>query len=77
MSINFFFFPKLFRFLVLLGHCVQGASVLEPLNLGLVEGLLKLDFEGATVLGVDSHDKRLANGELSAGNINLFSLLVG
>lgn len=72
------FVSKAFRFLVLglLGHGVQGASVLEPLNLCLVESLLQLDFERLAVLGVNSHDKRLSNGELSAGNVNLYSLLV-
>lgn len=69
------FCSKLFRFLVLLGHGVQGASVLEPLNLCLVESLLQLDFERLAVLGVNSHDERLSNDKLSAGNINLFILL--
>lgn len=66
---------KLFRCLVLLGHGVQGAAVLEPFNLCLVESLLQLDFERLAILGVNSHDERLSNGELSAGNINLFFLL--
>lgn len=76
MPCSLLFCSKVIRFLVLLGHGVQGAAVLEPLNLCLIESLLQLDFERLAVLGVNSHDERLSNGELSAGNINLFILLV-
>lgn len=70
----FRFFQKVFSLslvLGLLGHGVQGASVLEPLNLGLVEGLQQLDLKGAALLRVDNHGKGLSNGELGARNVNL------
>ena len=57
--------------LVLLGHCVKGAAVLEPLDLGFVEGVVKLDLEGITVLGVHFQCHGLANSELSAEKVNL------
>ena len=54
-----------------LGHGVEGRAVLEPLDLALVEGVRKLDLEGLTVLGVDSHGHGLADGELSAEKVDL------
>ena len=57
--------------LVLLGHGVEGRAVLEPLNLGLVEGVRELDLEVLAVLGVDLHGDWLANGELSAEDVDL------
>ena len=54
-----------------LGHGVEGRAVLEPLNLGLVEGVRELDLEVLAVLGVDLHGDGLANGELSAEDVDL------
>ena len=54
-----------------LGHRVQRASVLEPLDLGLVEGVVQLDLEGLAVLGVHRHRHRLANGKFRASEVNL------
>ena len=52
-------------------HGVEGGSILEPLNLGLVEGVAELDVEGGTVLGVDTQSDGLANLELSAEEVDL------
>ena len=54
-----------------LGHRVQRASVLEPLDLGLVEGVVQLDLEGQAILGVHGHRHRLANGKFCAGEVDL------
>lgn len=54
-----------------LGHGVQGAAVLEPLDLGFVEGVEELDLVVLAILGVDDHGDGLANGKLSAENVNL------
>jgi hypothetical protein len=68
-----FFFTTTIHHLFLgrLGHRVQGASVLEPLNLRLVEGVVQLDLERLAVLGVDDHGDGLANGQLGAEDIDL------
>lgn len=55
----------------MLGHGVQGTSVLEPLDLGLVEGVQKLDLEGFSILGVNDHREGLANGKFCAEDVNL------
>jgi hypothetical protein len=55
-----------------LGHGVKSATVLEPLDLTLVEGVRKLDVESlAAVGGVDGHSERLSGSELGAGEVNL------
>lgn len=64
------------RYLLLggLGHGVEGRTVLEPLNLGLVEGVGQRDLErGAAIGGVDNHGERLANLELGAEKVDLVS----
>jgi hypothetical protein len=53
------------------GHGVQGRSVLEPLDLGLVEGVGQLNVEGLTILGVDTEGHGLANGKLSDQQVHL------
>lgn len=55
----------------MLGHGVQGRTVLEPLNLALVEGVVKLDIERLAILGVDTESDGLTDSELSAHNVNL------
>lgn len=55
----------------LASHGVQGGTVSEPLNLGVVEGVVELDVEGLALLGVDTEGDRLANGELGAEQVNL------
>lgn len=47
---------------VLLGHGVQRATVLEPLNLALVESVRKLNVKGLAVLRVHSKGHWLADG---------------
>lgn len=54
-----------------LGHGVEGTTVLEPLDLGLVEGVLELNIVGLAILGVDDHGDGLADSELGAEDINL------
>ena len=55
-----------------LGHGVKRRSDLERLNLWSVEGVCEWDSERvSSVLWVDSHREWLANGELSAGKIDL------
>jgi len=64
----------IFRYLLLggLGHGVEGRAVLEPLNLGLVEGVGQRDLErGAAIGGVDNHGEGLANLELGAEKVDL------
>ena len=56
---------------VLLGHGVQGTAVLEPLDLGIVEGVRELDLKGGAILGVNDHGDRLSDGELSAEDVDL------
>jgi hypothetical protein len=56
---------------VRLGHRVQRTSVLKPLDLGLVEGLVQLDLEGLAVLGVYFHRDGLANSQLGAEDVDL------
>jgi hypothetical protein len=54
-----------------LGHGVKSATVLEPLDLALVEGVRKLDLErGASICGMNSHGQRLAGGELGGGQVD-------
>ena len=54
-----------------LGHGVEGTAVLEPLNLGLVEGVLELNLVVLAILGVDDHGDGLADSELGAEDVNL------
>lgn len=54
-----------------LGHSVEGTAVLEPLDLGIVESVVELDFEGLARLGVDGGDERSTSSKLSAGNVDL------
>jgi len=54
-----------------LGHGVESGTVLEPLNLALVEGVRELGFPGNTVLGVDTERHGLAYGELGAHEVDL------
>lgn len=55
-----------------LGHGVEGGTVLEPLDLGSVEGVGQRDLEGlVTVLGVDNHGDGLSDGELGGEDIDL------
>lgn len=58
---------RLFR----LGHGVECAAVLEPVDLAGVEGVLQLDLVGLAVLGVHGHDEGLAGLELGAGEVDL------
>lgn len=55
----------------LAGHGVEGRTVLEPLDLGLVEGVVELDVEGLAILGVDAESHGLADLELGAEQVNL------
>lgn len=58
--------------LVLLGHCVKSAAVLEPLNLALVEGVRQLDVDRlASIGGVHSEGDGLARGKLGSGDGDL------
>jgi hypothetical protein len=55
-----------------LGHGVKSATVLEPLDLALVEGVRQLDVERlATVDGVDDEGHGLVNSELSNLEVDL------
>lgn len=56
---------------VSLGHGVQSATVLEPLNLAGVEGVGQLDLEGLAILGLDDHGDGLAGGELGGLDVDL------
>jgi hypothetical protein len=57
-----------------LGHGVQGATVLEPLDLWLVEGVGELNLESSISVGwVDSHGQWLADSELGLEEVNLVS----
>lgn len=55
----------------LLGHGVESGTVLEPLNLGLVEGVREGDLESLTVGGLDTESDGLANSKLSAEDVDL------
>lgn len=57
-----------------LGHGVECTAILEPLNLGLVEGVLEFDVECLAVLRVNNHGNRLANCEFGREDVNLFIL---
>lgn len=74
-SLSSFFFPRLVLVGVL-GHRVEGRTVLEPLDLGLVEGMRQGNLERLAVLGVNDHGEGLANGKLGAEKINLEKRLV-
>jgi len=52
-------------------HGVQRATVLEPLNLRLIEGVSELDFPSFSVLWMYPHRHRLANGEFGAHQVDL------
>ena len=63
-----------FSCLLLLGrlasHGVKSGSIVEPLELGLVEGVAQRNVVGSTVLGVDTESHRLADSHLSAEEID-------
>jgi hypothetical protein len=71
---------QLFRprrlFLSVLGHGIQGAAVLEPVDLAGVEGVRQGNLESGTILGVDAQGQGLANSQLGAQDVNLDSVLV-
>lgn len=52
-------------------HGVQGRSIPEPLELGLVEGVDKLDVEWLAILRVDTEGNGLADSKLGTEKINL------
>jgi hypothetical protein len=55
-----------------LSHGVKRATVLEPLDLALVESVRQLDVEGLAAVGwVDNHGEGLLDSELSALEVNL------
>ena len=54
----------------LASHGVEGRAIVEPLNLGLIEGVAQLNVVGLAVLGVDTESHGLANRELSAEQVN-------
>jgi hypothetical protein len=56
---------------VLLGHRVQCASILEPLDLGLVESVVQLDLERLTVFGVYPESHGLTDCQLRTEQVNL------
>lgn len=58
-----------------LSHAVQGAAVLEPLNLASVESVRQGDIELGTVLGVNAHGDGLANSKLRAQDVDLSGML--
>lgn len=69
MSLSDFIYAHLV--LSRLSHGVQCAAVLEPLNLALVEGVRELDVKSlAAIGGVNGKGHGLANGELSAGQVD-------
>lgn len=53
-----------------LRHGVQCTSILEPLDLGLVESVGELDIVRGTILGVNTESDGLADSELSAEQVN-------
>lgn len=57
---------------VLLSHGVESASVLEPLDLTLVEGVRQRDLDRlAAIGGVDGEGNGLAGGKLGSSDANL------
>ena len=58
-------------FLGVLGHGVQGAAVLEPVDLAGVEGVRQGDLENGAVLGVDAQSQGLANSQLGGQDVDL------
>lgn len=60
---------------ILLGHGVQRATVLEPLDLALVEGVRQLDVERLAVLGLDDQGDLAAGGELGGLDVDLLHLV--
>lgn len=66
---------RIYNLFVGLGHGIQRATVLEPLNLAGVEGVGQLDLEGLAILRLDDHGDGLARLELSGLDVNLFSLV--
>jgi hypothetical protein len=55
-----------------LGHGVKSATVLEPLDLALVEGVRELDVERlAAIGGLDNESHGLVDSELSALEVDL------
>lgn len=52
-------------------HRVQSRTILEPLNLGSIEGVCQLDVESLSIFGVHSEGHWLANLELCSEQINL------
>lgn len=52
-------------------HSVKSTAILEPLNLGLVEGVLQRNLERLAVLGVNDHGDGLANSKLGSENVDL------
>lgn len=55
-----------------LGHGVEGAAVLEPRNLALVEGVRELDVESvAAIGGVNDEGHGLSNGQLGGEKVDL------
>ena len=55
---------------ILLGHGVQRATILKPLNLSLVESLREFALPGFTILGVNSHGQWLAHCQLGAHDVD-------
>jgi len=55
----------------MLGHRVQGAPILEPLNLCLIVRMRELCLPRLTVLGVHSQSHRFADRDFRAHDINL------
>lgn len=55
-----------------LGHGVQGAAVLEPLDLTSVESVGQLDVERLAILGLDNQGNGLAGLELGALDVDLW-----
>jgi hypothetical protein len=54
-----------------LGHGVEGATVLEPLNLSGIESVCKLDVKGLAAIGwVNNESNVLANSEFRGKNVN-------
>ena len=52
-------------------HGVQSTSVLEPLNLSLVESMGELAFPGVAVFGVYPHCDGFAYSQFCAQNVDL------
>ena len=65
-------FPIVHLVVVLLGHGVESAAVLEPLNLTLIEGVGQRDIERlAAIRRVDSEGDGLAGGKLGSSDADL------